>query len=163
LRTYRAVLGDGSFGELFVGGDRPRKWEHVFASIQSLDRDSDASDHWYVLVIDEFHHAEASSYRRLLSRFHAGEVLGLTATPERADGVDVREFFDGRTAYELRLWDALEQDLLCPFHYYGISDNTICAMSNGPLVNTVQERSLRCTPATMLGHCSSSRRFARRS
>ena len=124
LRTFRAVLGDGSFGELFVGGDRPRKWKHVFASIQSLDRDSDASDHWDVLVIDEFHHAEASSYRRLLSRFHAGEVLGLTATPERADGVDVREFFDGRTAYELRLWDALEQDLLCPFHYYGISDNT---------------------------------------
>ena len=124
LRTYRAVLGDGSFGELFVGGERPRHWKHVFASVQSLDRDQDAPDKWDVLVIDEFHHAEAASYRRLLSRFTAGEVLGLTATPERADGVDVRELFDGRTAYELRLWDALEQDLLCPFHYYGISDNT---------------------------------------
>ena len=124
LRTYRAVLGDGSFGELFVGGDRPRAWKHVFASVQSLDRDSEAPDHWDVLVIDEFHHAEAVSYRRLLERFAANEVLGLTATPERADGVDVRELFNGRTAYELRLWDALEQDLLCPFHYYGISDNT---------------------------------------
>lgn len=124
LRTYRAVLGDGSFGELFVGGERPRQWKHVFASVQSLDRDTHAPDRWDVLVIDEFHHAEAASYRRLLSRFEATEVLGLTATPERADGVDVREFFGGRTAYELRLWDALEQDLLCPFHYYGISDNT---------------------------------------
>lgn len=124
LRTYREVLGDGSFGELFVDGERPRQWKHVFASVQSLDKDTQASDRWDVLVIDEFHHAEASSYRRLLSRFEAREVLGLTATPERADGVDVREFFDGRTAYELRLWDALEQDLLCPFHYYGISDNT---------------------------------------
>lgn len=124
LRTYRAVLGDGSFGELFVGGERPRHWRHVFASVQSLNLDEQTPDDWDVLVIDEFHHAEASSYRRLLSRFSAEEVLGLTATPERADGVDVRELFDGRTAYELRLWDALEQDLLCPFHYYGISDNT---------------------------------------
>ena len=124
LRTYRAVLGDGSFGELLVGGERPRRWKHVFASVQSLDRDAEAPDSWDVLVIDEFHHAEAVTYRRLLDRFNANEVLGLTATPERADGVDVREFFDGRTAYELRLWDALEQDLLCPFHYYGISDNT---------------------------------------
>lgn len=124
IRTYRAVLGDGSFGELFVGGERPRHWKHVFASVQSLDRDEHAPDEWDVLVIDEFHHVEAASYRRLLSRFDASEVLGLTATPERADGVDVRELFDGRTAYELRLWDALEQDLLCPFHYYGISDNT---------------------------------------
>ena len=124
VRTYRAVLGDGSFGELFVGGDRPRHWNHVFASVQSLDRDSQSPTQWDVLVIDEFHHAEASSYKRLLERFDAAEVLGLTATPERADGVDVRGLFDGRTAYELRLWDALEQDLLCPFHYYGISDNT---------------------------------------
>lgn len=124
LRTYRAVLGDGSFGELFVGGERPRHWKQIFASVQSLNRGQLASEEWDVLVIDEFHHAESASYRRLLSSITAGEMLGLTATPERADGVDVRELFDGRTAYELRLWDALEQDLLCPFHYYGISDNT---------------------------------------
>ncbi len=55
---------------------------------------------------------------------HPAELLGLTATPERADGVDVRSFFDGRTAYELPLGDALDQDLLCPFHYFGIADNT---------------------------------------
>jgi hypothetical protein len=77
-----------------------------------------------MVVIDEFHHAEATTYRRLLDRLHPGELLGLTATPERSDGVDVRSFFDGRTAYELPLGDALDQDLLCPFHYFGVADNT---------------------------------------
>lgn len=77
-----------------------------------------------MVVIDEFHHAEAVSYRRLLDHIEPVELLGLTATPERADGVDVRQFFDGRVAAELRLWDALEQNLLCPFHYFGIYDDT---------------------------------------
>lgn len=72
----------------------------------------------------EFHHAEARSYRRLLDHVAPIELLGLTATPERADGVDVREFFGGRVAAELRLWDALDQQLLCPFHYFGIYDPT---------------------------------------
>ena len=71
--------------------------------------------------IDEFHHAEAPTYRRLLDHLAPRELLGLTATPERTDGVDVREHFDGRSAYELRLWDALGADLLVPFHYFGVS------------------------------------------
>ena len=75
-------------------------------------------------MVDEFHHAEAASYRRLLDHVRPIELLGLTATPERADGVDVREFFGGRVAAELRLWEALEQNLLCPFHYFGIHDGT---------------------------------------
>ena len=74
------------------------------------------------MVIDEFHHAEAASYRRLLDHVQPIELLGLTATPERGDGVDVREFFEWRVAAELRLWEALEQNLLCPFHYFGIHD-----------------------------------------
>ena len=73
-------------------------------------------------MIDEFHHAEAATYRRLLEHFTPVELLGLTATPERTDGLDVRRFFDGRTAVELRLWDALEADLLVPFHYFGVAD-----------------------------------------
>ena len=70
------------------------------------------------------YHAEARSYRRLLDHVAPIELLGLTATPERADGVDVREFLGGRVAAELRLWDALDQQLLCPFHYFGIYDPT---------------------------------------
>ncbi len=124
-RMYQEVLTDPTFGEFLVGGDEPTKWRHVFASIQSLSAERlDTIDprHFDVVVVDEFHHAEAASYRRLLDHVRPIELLGLTATPERGDGVDVREFFDWRVAAELRLWDALEQHLLCPFHYFGVHD-----------------------------------------
>ncbi len=127
LRSYREVLADASFGELYVSGARPERWDHVFASVQSLTAygvGNIPADAYEVVVIDEFHHAEASTYRRILARLAAGELLGLTATPERGDGVDVRDFFDGRTAAELRLWDALGADLLTPFHYFGVADGT---------------------------------------
>ena len=125
LRTYREVLSDPNFGELYVGGTRPERWRHVFASVQSLTSygvtniDPDAFD---VVVIDEFHHAQATTYRRITHHLTPRELLGLTATPERADGTDVRSFFGGRIAAELRLWDALSADLLCPFHYFGVAD-----------------------------------------
>ncbi|WP_445256430.1 DUF3427 domain-containing protein [Nocardioides aurantiacus] len=128
LRTYREVLTDVNFGELYVGNARPERWQHVFASVQSLTAygvDKIPADAFDIVVIDEFHHAEARTYRRILEHLQPRELLGLTATPERADGVDVRlEFFGGRTATELRLWDALGADLLCPFHYFAVADGT---------------------------------------
>lgn len=126
-RTYREVLSDAAFGELYVGGTRPERWRHVFASVQSLASygvEQLPANHFDVVVVDEFHHAEAKTYRRLLDHLHPVELLGLTATPERSDGVDVKSFFDGRAAVELRLWDALEADLLSPFHYFGVADPT---------------------------------------
>ena len=105
-RMYQEVLTEPTFGELLVGGDQPTNWRHVFASIQSLSAERLATiqpKHFDVVVIDEFHHAEAASYRRLLDHVQPIELLGLTATPERGDGVDVREFFDWRVAAELRL------------------------------------------------------------
>jgi superfamily II DNA or RNA helicase/HKD family nuclease len=126
-RMYQEVLTDATFGELWVGGEVPVRGRHVFASIQSLSAAKIATlapRQFDVVVVDEFHHAEAASYRRLLDHVEPLELLGLTATPERGDGVDVRSFFDGRTAAELRLWDALDQNLLCPFHYFGIHDGT---------------------------------------
>ncbi|GAA3226790.1 DEAD/DEAH box helicase [Pseudonocardia petroleophila] len=125
-RMYREVLADGTFGEVHVGGERPERWEHVFASVQSLAAygvDRLPADHFDVVVVDEFHHAEAPTYRRLLDHLAPRELLGLTATPERTDGTDVRDRFGGRTAYELRLWDALSADLLVPFHYFGVADD----------------------------------------
>ncbi len=125
LRMYQEVLTEATFGELLVGGDQPTKWRNVFASIQSLSAERLTTiepNHFDVIVIDEFHHAEAASYRRLLDHVQPIELLGLTATPERGDGVDVREFFNWRVAAELRLWEALEQHLLCPFHYFGVHD-----------------------------------------
>ena len=126
-RTYREVLSDATFGELLVDGQRPGQWDYVFASVQSLKPailDQLAPDHFDVVVIDEFHHAEAKSYRRILDHFAPQELLGLTATPERADGENVQKFFDYRVAYELRLWDALRMQRLTPMHYYGIADGT---------------------------------------
>jgi len=127
LRTYQEVLSDANFGELYVGSARPERWKHVFASVQSLNAygvQNIPADAFDVIVIDEFHHAEAKTYRRIIDHFAPKELLGLTATPERADGVDVRSFFGGRTAAELRLWDALGADLLCPFHYFAVADGT---------------------------------------
>lgn len=127
LRTYREVLADGDFGELYVGGSRPERWRHVFASVQSVTAYGVTNlphDAYDIVVIDEFHHAQAATYRRILNHLRPRELLGLTATPERTDGLDVRAFFDGRTAVELRLWDALGADLLCPFHYFAVADNT---------------------------------------
>jgi superfamily II DNA or RNA helicase/HKD family nuclease len=127
LRTYREVLNDPTFGEMYVGGARPERWQHVFASVQSLTAHGTGNlnpQAFEVVVIDEFHHAEAATYRRLLDRLEPQELLGLTATPERTDGLDVRDYFGGRTAAELRLWDALGADLLCPFHYFAIADGT---------------------------------------
>lgn len=127
MRTYREVIQQSDFGELLVDGHVPQQWDHVFASVQSLSEERLKQifpEHFDVLVIDEFHHAEAPTYRRILDYFQPKELLGLTATPERGDGVNVKNFFDGRVASELRLWDALSLQLLSPMHYFGVDDGT---------------------------------------
>ncbi|MDP2341416.1 MAG: DUF3427 domain-containing protein [Deltaproteobacteria bacterium] len=125
LRTFRTVLRDGSFGELFVDGDRPSEWKHVFASVQSLSASADQIDPsaFDVVVIDEFHHANAPTYRKLIERLRPKLLLGLTATPERTDGSSILHWFDDRIAAELRLWDALDRRLLAPFQYFGVHDD----------------------------------------
>jgi superfamily II DNA or RNA helicase/HKD family nuclease len=123
--TFAHALRDGAFGELWVGGQRPAEFNHVFASIQSLNASGlehlDPT-HFDVVVIDEFHHAAAASYQRLLETLRPVELLGLTATPERSDGLPVLHWFDDRIAADLRLWDAIDQHRLVPFAYYGIAD-----------------------------------------
>src|SRR5690606_17740303 len=108
LATFRQALRDAAFGELWVDGRTPTRFEHVFASIQSLSATGLghlAPDHFDVVIVDEFHRAAASTYDRLLHHLKPKELLGLTATPERADGKSVLDWFDGRIAAELRLWD----------------------------------------------------------
>ena len=75
-----------------------------------------------VVVVDEFHHAAARSYRALLDHVSPRELLGLTATPERADGLTILDWFEGAISAELRLWDAIDQGRLVPFEYYGLHD-----------------------------------------
>ena len=127
LRAFREVLRRGDFGEELLEGRKPRDWRHVFASVQSLHRlaqEKVAPDLFDMVIIDEFHHAEAPTYSRWLEHLAPTVLLGLTATPERSDGVSVTRWFDGRAAVELRLWEALEEGLLSPFQYFGIHDGT---------------------------------------
>lgn len=123
--TFRHVLRDPNFGEQWIGGQRPTEFDHVFASIQTLNRiDLGHLDpqHFDVVVIDEFHHAAAASYQAILDHLRPHELLGLTATPERSDGLPILHWFGDRIAAELRLWDAIDQQYLVPFAYYGIHD-----------------------------------------
>ncbi|WP_437650357.1 DUF3427 domain-containing protein [Sorangium sp. So ce362] len=125
LATFRHGLRDHAFGELWVGGRHPRRFEHVFASIQSLSAaglDDLDPRHFDVVIIDEFHHAAARSYRALMEHVQPVELIGLTATPERSDGLPLLGWFNDRIAAELRLWDAIDQHRLVPFVYYGIHD-----------------------------------------
>jgi len=126
IGAFRAVMRDSDFGELNVGAERAEAWRHVFASVQSLSKRTlteIAPTHFDIVVIDEFHHAEAPTYLRLLDHFRPKQLIALTATPERSDGRNVIERF-GAPTYELRLWHALDRQLLCPFHYFGVNDET---------------------------------------
>lgn len=125
MATFQTVLRDGAFGERLAGGDTPAAYEHVFASVQSLHADrleQIPRDYFDVVIVDEFHHARAPTYERLLEHLTPKVLVGLTATPERTDGKSVLGWFDGRIASELRLWKALDQHLLSPFQYFGVGN-----------------------------------------
>jgi superfamily II DNA or RNA helicase len=122
-RTFQVALSDGGFGELLAAGKRLEDGTHVFANVQSLTGprlDDIPADFFDVVIIDEFHHSAAKSYDKLLTRLEPKYLLGLTATPDRADGKDVLHWFDSRIASETRLWQAMDQGLLCPFQYFGV-------------------------------------------
>ena len=125
LATFRHALRDASFGEKWISGARPQRFDHVFASIQSLNTTNLHDlhpDHFDIVIVDEFHHAAAPSYRKVLDHVQPRELLGLTATPERSDDLSILHWFDNRIAAELRLWDAIDQQRLSPFMYFGIHD-----------------------------------------
>ncbi len=125
--TFCGVLKNQNFGDLWVDGQRPQYFKHVFASVQSLSHAWESwpypSDYFDMVIIDEVHHLRASSYRPILDRLNPQILLGLTATPERMDGGDIVADFGHRIAAEIRLPEALNQQLLTPFHYFGVSDS----------------------------------------
>jgi superfamily II DNA or RNA helicase len=128
LGAYRGVLKNSTFGELWVGNNKPNKYQHLFASIQSLNNQLDtlalSKDYFDYIVIDEVHHISASSYRAVLKHFSPQILLGLTATPERHDGTDILSDFCHVIAAEIRLPEAINQRHLSPFQYFGIDDDT---------------------------------------
>ncbi len=127
LKCFRGVLHDGNFGELFVGGSKPSSLDNLFVSVQTLNSrsltDITTPDYYDFIIVDEFHHASAPTYQKLLEYYKPKILLGLTATPERMDGKNILEYFDGRIAAEIRLPEAIDRKLLCPFQYFGVSDN----------------------------------------
>ena len=125
--TFRGILKDNNFGELMVDGIEPEKYEYVFASVQTLNNRIETlslSESFYdYIIIDEVHHIAASSYRQILTKFTPIILLGLTATPERMDNEDILKDFCKTIAAEIRLPEAMNRKLLCPFQYFGITDS----------------------------------------
>lgn len=126
--SYRSVLRNSNFGELWVGGAKPEHHRQLFASIQTLNNQlADLAltpDYYDYIVIDEVHHIAAASYRAVLEYFTPQILLGLTATPERHDGSDILVDFGGVIAAEIRLPEAINRRHLCPFQYFAIDDDT---------------------------------------
>lgn len=127
IREYKRVLGgaESDFG-LFSGSTKRPDSRYLFATIQALSQDRSLAsfepDDFDYIIIDEAHRAGAASYQRVIERLTPKFLLGMTATPERTDGINVFELFDYNVPYEIRLNKALESNMLSPFHYYGISD-----------------------------------------
>lgn len=130
IKEYRRVIGGDAeqFGKL-AGATKHVDRKYVFATVQTLSQnavlqsiDPDAFDY---VIIDEAHRVGSPTYRKVLSHLKPSFLLGLTATPERSDGFNVFEFFDYNVPYEIRLNHALEENMLSPFHYYGIADVTL--------------------------------------
>ena len=126
LYTFRAVLKDANFGELFVGNYKPESIDNLFLSIQTFNSQSftekTSPDFYDYIIVDEFHHAAAPTYQKLLSYYQPRILLGLTATPERMDGKNILPYFHNRIAAEIRLPEAIDRKLLCPFQYFGVTD-----------------------------------------
>ncbi|AOX43944.1 DEAD/DEAH family helicase [Spiroplasma sp. NBRC 100390] len=127
LQTFRGVLMDQTFGEVMYEGKTSENNAHLFATIQTMANKLSQfkRDHFDVIIFDEAHHIAATTFDQVFNYFQPQQVLGLTATPEREDGKSIKKYFADEYAAELRLWDAINQRLLCPFDYYCIDDNTV--------------------------------------
>ena len=128
LSCFKGVLKDPCFGELYTGNKSDiTEGASLFATIQKLDNKENytrfSPSYFDFIIIDEFHHAASDSYQKVLNYFKPKVLLGLTATPERMDGKDILKYFDGRhIAAEIRLPEAIERQLLVPFHYFCVRD-----------------------------------------
>ncbi|WP_238567947.1 DEAD/DEAH box helicase [Flavobacterium sp. ASV13] len=125
--TFQGILKDNNFGDLWVDGIEPNSNEYVFASVQTLNnrlKEIKLSPEYYdFIIVDEVHHISAATYRPIINYFKPKVLLGLTATPERMDNADILADFCNRIAAEIRLPEALNKKLLCPFQYFGITDS----------------------------------------
>lgn len=136
LKDFQKILQfPESEGLIYHSGADLTNKKYIFATIQTLSRDSHLNlfteDYFDYILIDEVHKAGADSYKKVMAHFNPEFFLGMTATPERTDGQNIYELFDYNIAYEIRLQDALDNDMLCPFIYFGVKDIEI----NGHLID----------------------------
>lgn len=125
IRSYKKVFGNSKTFGLLSGNSRDMNAEYLFSTIQMMSKpnihEQFSVDDYDVIVIDEVHHAGAESYQRIMNYFKPKFWLGMTASPD-TNNYDIYSIFEHQIAYEIRLQEALEEDLLCPFHYFGITD-----------------------------------------
>jgi len=129
MESFKKVFGNAKTMGLYSGSTKNNQADFIFSTVQTISKDSHlchfAEDEFDYIVIDETHRAGADSYQKILKYFKAKFVLGMTATPERTDGIDIFKEFDYNIAYEIRLHKALEEQMLSNFHYFGITDISI--------------------------------------
>lgn len=134
MYTFKNVIKNHTFG-IFAGNDKDINSDYLFSTVQTIHkreyREMFKPDTFDYIIIDEVHRAGANSYQELIKYFKPDFLLGMSATPERSDNFDIFKIFDYNIAYEIRLQQAMEYNLLCPFHYYGISDITV----DGEVIN----------------------------
>ena len=128
-KSYENVFSSNISTGILSGNHKDMNADYIFSIVQTLSRDNILSEfsnnRFDCIIIDETHKAGAESYHKIINHFKPKLLLGMTASPERTDGFDIYKLFDHNIASEIRLQDALKDDLLCPFHYFGISDLTI--------------------------------------
>ena len=126
LESYRRVFGKAKTFGLLSGNEKNYDSEFLFSTMQMMCKDETlkrfSREEFDIIVVDEVHRAGAGSYQKIMDYFEPKLWLGMTASPERTDGFDIYNLFDHNIAYEIRLQQALEEDLLCPFHYFGLTD-----------------------------------------
>ena len=129
METFKKVFGFKKEMGFYSGARRELDKDFIFSTIQTISKDSHLSNfdptHFDYIIIDESHRAGAESYQKIFNHFKPKFLLGMTATPERTDGLDIFSLYDHNIAYEIRLQKALEIDILSPFHYFGVTDLSI--------------------------------------
>jgi len=161
MKAYQIIFGPAKTMGLYSGSSKNLDCDFVFSTVQTISKEEHlnlfAKDHFDYVIIDESHRAGASSYLRIFNYFQPKFLLGMTATPERTDGEDIYGHFDHNIAYEIRLHRAMEEDMLAPFHYYGVTDISV----NGELLKenadfsllTAEERLQRILEKARLYSC----------
>lgn len=135
METFKSIFGNSRTMGVFSGNRKELSADFLFSTVQTISKQSNLElfekKHFDYIVIDETHRAGADSYKKVLDYFNPSFLLGMTATPERTDGHDIFKYFDYNIAYEIRLHKALEEEMLAPFHYYGVTDITV----NGKIID----------------------------